>query len=135
ARTFFDAMGPIHEGLPVLPLPPTTDRYENGGDEFQVPNVVGMTSKRATETLEKAGYQVQERSVNSQRKRGLVVSQTPRGFALPGETVTISVSTGYVPPPSPERPPPLPPPKPGPPPDRPVERPDVPGLPPDVFPP
>ncbi|MFB9569278.1 transglycosylase domain-containing protein [Saccharopolyspora hordei] len=135
ARTFFDAMGPIHEGLPVLPLPPTTDRYENGGDEFQVPNVVGMTSKRATETLEKAGYQVQERSVNSQRKRGLVVSQTPRGFALPGETVTISVSTGYVPPPSPERPPPPPPPKPGPPPDRPVERPDVPGLPPDVFPP
>ncbi|MFI0468468.1 penicillin-binding protein [Saccharopolyspora sp. 5N102] len=137
ARTFFDAMKVIHEGLPVLPLPPTTGRYENGGDEFQVPNVVGMDRKRASETLQKAGYQVQERSVSSTRKQGTVTSQTPRGFALPGEIVTISVSTGYVPPPSPERPPPGSPqqPPPQPPGDRPPQQPEQPVLPPGIFPP
>ncbi|MDA3624876.1 transglycosylase domain-containing protein [Saccharopolyspora sp. WRP15-2] len=137
ARTWFDAMNVIHEGLPVAQLPPTIERYENGGDEFQVPNVVGMTSNRATEALQKAGYKVQERSVNSARKQGLVVSQTPRGFALPGETVTLSVSTGYVPPPSPEKPPPQPT-APGPPPEQPPapppEQPNPPNSP-DNFPP
>ncbi|MDI2032433.1 transglycosylase domain-containing protein [Saccharopolyspora sp. TS4A08] len=127
ARTWFDAMNVIHQGLPVAPLPPTTDRYENGGNEFQVPNVVGLTNDKAKETLEKAGYKVTERSVNSQRKRGTVTSQTPRGFALPGETVTLSVSTGYVPTPSTQRPPPTaPPPAAGPPPAPPAP----PGVPP-----
>ncbi|WP_190819385.1 transglycosylase domain-containing protein [Saccharopolyspora pogona] len=138
ARTFFDAMKVIHEGLPVLPLPPTTKRYEDGGDEFQVPNVVGTDAKRATETLEKAGYKVQQRSVSSTRKQGTVTSQTPRGFALPGEVVTISVSTGYVPPPSPEKPPPGPPQQ-GQPPQqpggRPPQQPEQPVLPPGIFPP
>ncbi|WP_346074313.1 penicillin-binding protein [Saccharopolyspora thermophila] len=135
ARTWFDAMNVIHEGLPVAPLPPTTKRYETGGNEHHVPNVVGLEAKRATEVLEKAGYKVQERSVNSQRRQGSVVSQTPRGFALPGELVTISVSTGYVPPPSPERPPPGPKPPQQPPPGRPPEQPRPPGLPPGLFPP
>ncbi|WP_170210217.1 transglycosylase domain-containing protein [Saccharopolyspora antimicrobica] len=135
ARTFFDAMTVIHEGAPVAQLPPTTKRYETGGDEFQVPNVVGLTSQRAGEELAKAGYKVQERSVNSPRKRGTVVSQTPRGFALPGETVTLSVSTGYVPPPSPERPPPQPSRPPEQPPERPPETPAPPGIPPGIFPP
>lgn len=30
ARTWFDAMGQIHEGLPVVPLPPVTPRYADG---------------------------------------------------------------------------------------------------------
>ncbi len=102
AQTWFDAMTGIHQGLPTIGLPPTTNRYESGGDEFQVPNVVGMSTERAQETLEGAGYTVQTRSVNSERQRDTVTSQTPRGFALPGETVTISVSTGYVPRPRPE---------------------------------
>ncbi|TWF94319.1 membrane peptidoglycan carboxypeptidase [Saccharopolyspora dendranthemae] len=131
ARTWFNAMKVIHEGLPVEPLPDTTDRYENGGDEFQVPNVVGLTSDKAKERLEQAGYKVVERSVNSQRKKGSVTSQTPRGFALPGETVTVSVSTGYVPPPSPERPPPqAPPPVAGQPPGQQPEQPGPPEVPP-----
>ncbi|WP_425442068.1 transglycosylase domain-containing protein [Saccharopolyspora flava] len=127
ARTWFDAMKVIHEGLPVAPLPGTTDRYENGGDEFQVPNVVGLTDDKAKETLEKAGYQVNERSVNSQRKRGTVTSQTPRGFALPGETVTLSVSTGYVPTPSTQRPTPTAPPPAAEPPPAPPAPPAPPG--------
>ena len=120
ARTWFDAMQPIHEGLPELPLPPVTDRYANGGDEFQVPNVVGVSSDKAEQVLEKAGYKVQKRSVNSERRKGSVTSQTPRGFALPGETVTLSISTGYVPPPKTE---PAPPPQPNRPPERPPQPP------------
>jgi membrane peptidoglycan carboxypeptidase len=99
ARTWFNGMKPLHEGLPVIPLPPTTGRYENGGDEAQVPNVVGLSSKKASDVLKEAGYKVQERSVNSQRERDTVTSQTPRGVALPGSLVTLSISTGYVPPP------------------------------------
>ncbi|GAA2817749.1 transglycosylase domain-containing protein [Saccharopolyspora taberi] len=117
ARTWFAAMNPIHQGLPVAPLPPTTKRYETGGSEHQVPNVVGLSAQRATELLRKAGYEVAERSVNSQRRQGTVTSQSPRGFALPGEVVTLSISTGYVPPPSVDKPPPPPPgPNPQPPP-------------------
>ncbi|MFR9728979.1 penicillin-binding protein [Saccharopolyspora sp. MS10] len=140
ARTWFEAMEKIHQGLPTMPLPEVSDRYENGGDEFQVPNVVGISASRAKRTLEKAGYEVEQRSVNSERRKGLVTSQTPRGFALPGETVTLSVSTGYVPPPSPAPKPP-PPPQPPPPgePGRPPggDRPDPPfiPIPPGVFPP
>ncbi|WP_461152998.1 transglycosylase domain-containing protein [Saccharopolyspora tripterygii] len=131
ARTWFNAMKVIHEGLPVEPLPETTDRYENGGDEFQVPNVVGLASDKAKQRLEEAGYKVVERSVNSQRKKGSVTSQTPRGFALPGETVTLSVSTGYVPPPSPERPrPEAPPPVAGQPPGQQPDQPGPPEVPP-----
>ncbi|WP_338604862.1 transglycosylase domain-containing protein [Saccharopolyspora sp. SCSIO 74807] len=125
ARTWFDAMKPIHEGLPEIPLPPVNERYKNGGDEFQVPNVVGLGADRATTSLEKAGYKVQKRSINSERRKGSVTSQTPRGFALPGETVTLSVSTGYVPPPStaPAPPPPARPPEA---PARPPEQPEEP---------
>lgn len=139
ARTWFEAMTKIHEGLPTMELPEVTDRYENGGDEFQVPNVVGISAERAKRTLEKAGYKVEQRSVNSERRKGSVTSQTPRGFALPGETVTLSVSTGYVPPPSTApKPPPPPPPAPGEPGRPPGEQqPDPPfvPIPPGIFPP
>ncbi|MFC7342323.1 penicillin-binding protein [Saccharopolyspora griseoalba] len=99
ARTWFEAMTKIHDGLPTAPLPPTTNRYESGGSEHRVPNVVGLEEAKARDRLIEAGYKVDAKSVNSQRSQGTVTSQTPRGFALPGETVSISVSTGYVPPP------------------------------------
>ena len=109
ARTWFDAMKPLHDALPVLPLPGTTPRYEQGGNEPQVPNVVGLDADRAADTLRKAKYEVVQRPVNSDRTKGTVTSQTPRGFASPGSVVTISVSTGYVPPPTTQPPPPRPP--------------------------
>lgn len=108
ARTWFDAMSGIHEGLPVIGLPRTTSRYESGGDEPQVPNVVGRGSAEAVEELERAGYEVRTRSVNSDRPRDTVTSQTPRGNLDPGQEVTVSISTGYVPPPVIHRPPPPP---------------------------
>jgi beta-lactam-binding protein with PASTA domain len=49
--------------------------------------------------LEKAGYKVTTQTVNSGQAKGVVISQTPRGTGFPGTMVTLSVSSGYVPPP------------------------------------
>lgn len=106
ARTWFDAMKKIHEGLPVEQLPEATQRYSQGGDEQTAPNVVGSTAEEATTALEEAGYRVQEHSVNSDVNPGTVISQSPRGAAEPGTEITLSVSTGYVPPPQTQEPPP-----------------------------
>ncbi|MGX7823482.1 transglycosylase domain-containing protein [Actinokineospora sp. 24-640] len=99
ARTFFQAMSKILEGKPNAPLPPADKRYLDGGPEVKVPNVIGKPKDEATSILEKAGYKVVANDRNDARKRGTVVGQSPRGAALPGETITIQVSTGYVPPP------------------------------------
>ncbi len=104
ARTWFATMTGVHEGLPVAPLPALAPEHEFGGDDHQVPNVVGMGAAQARTVLQEAGYEVSETQTNSSEPRGVVVTQSPRGFALPGDTITISVSTGYVPPAETEQP-------------------------------
>ncbi|WP_418154566.1 penicillin-binding protein [Actinoalloteichus caeruleus] len=104
ARTWFATMTGVHEGLPVAPLPALDPKFEFGGEDHQVPNVVGMGAAQARTVLQEAGYQVSEAQTNSSEPRGTVVTQSPRGFALPGDTITISVSTGYVPPAETEQP-------------------------------
>ena len=99
ARTFYQAMGKILEGKPNVPLPPADKRYLEGGDDIQVPNVIGLSREDATRRLEQAGYKVDAVDRNDESRRGTVVNQSPRGAALKGETITIYVSTGYVPPP------------------------------------
>lgn len=99
ARTWFDAMTPLHEDLPVEPLPEASDRYSSGGEEPHVPNVVGLPGDRAAAVLDEAGYQVDSHPQHSERPQGEVTSQTPRGASSPGETITIRVSTGNIPPP------------------------------------
>lgn len=108
ARTWFDAMGEIHADLPVEPLPDSTQRYEVGGDEPNVPNVVGLGAEEAKTVLSDAGYKVNAESINSTLSQGTVTSQTPRGSVPPGEEITVSVSTGYIPPPKTIEPPPQP---------------------------
>ena len=98
ARTFYEAMGQILAPEPVLPLPPADPRYLDGAPNTKVPNVVGRSEADATATLQNAGYQVTSVQTNRSDPKGTVVNQTPRGTALPGETITIYVSTGYVPP-------------------------------------
>ena len=110
ARTWFDTMKQIHEGAPVLPLPVANDRYRNGGADTQVPDVVGDSEQDATVALQNAGYKVEVKQRNAAQEKGTVVGQSPRGNALAGETITIHVSTGYVPPPQTEAPPPSTPP-------------------------
>ncbi|MFE2750442.1 penicillin-binding protein [Actinosynnema sp. NPDC059335] len=106
ARTWFDTMTKVHEGLPVRGLPPVEERYLKGGAEIRVPDVVGRNVNDATRVLEQAGYKVSAQNRNSDRPKGQVVSQTPRGSALKGTVITLLVSTGYVPPPQPSDPPP-----------------------------
>jgi membrane peptidoglycan carboxypeptidase len=104
ARTWFDTMTKIHEGLPVRGLPPVEERYLKGGAEIRIPDVVGRNVNDATRRLEQAGYKVSVQIRNSPQPKGEVVSQTPRGSALRGTVVTLLVSSGYVPPPQPVEP-------------------------------
>jgi membrane peptidoglycan carboxypeptidase len=92
ARTWFDAMNPLHEGLPILPLPPTEPRYVTGAGA-NVPNVVGQGENTAQLTLERSGYRVNRVVAVSDLPPGLVVSVSPT-TAQPGDLITISVSDG-----------------------------------------
>jgi membrane peptidoglycan carboxypeptidase len=104
ARTWFGTMSKVHATLPPKPMPPTDERYVKGGPEIRVPDLVGTGADSATAALEKAGYKVSVQTVNSGQAKGTVVAQSPRGTALAGTTVTLSVSSGYVPPPRPADP-------------------------------
>lgn len=105
ARTWFEAMTPLMAGAPVMPLPPADPRYVDGGPETKVPSVIGKSQQEATEILQNAGYKVVAKTRNDAAPKGIVVGQSPRGAALAGETITIFVSTGYVPPPTTSDPP------------------------------
>jgi beta-lactam-binding protein with PASTA domain len=89
------------DGTPVLPLPPTVDRYLQGGAESRVPDVVGRGQNDARSLLERTGWKVTVTTVDNLASRGTVVGQSPRGTALPGETITLQVSSGTVPAPPP----------------------------------
>ncbi len=110
ARTWFDAMTQILKGEPVRGLPRPDPRYVDGGKQSQVPDVVGYSEQEARDRLQRAGYRIVAEEINSSSTKGTVVSQSPRGSALPGELITIHVSTGYVPPPQTSDPPPSEPP-------------------------
>jgi membrane peptidoglycan carboxypeptidase len=105
ARTWFTTMVPLHEGLPVMPLPPTEPRYVTGAGP-NVPNVVGQGEHTAQLTLERAGFRVKGVVSASDQPAGTVISETPT-TAQPGDVITISVSDGTVQPqPAPSSPPP-----------------------------
>lgn len=114
AQTWFGAMKPILDGRPVLPLPPVDGRFLQGGAAASVPEVVGRSQNDARGILERANWVVSIRTVDNAAPRGTVVGQNPRGAALPGETIVLSVSSGSVPPPpappGTDQPPPAPPP-------------------------
>ncbi|GAA2988395.1 transglycosylase domain-containing protein [Actinokineospora diospyrosa] len=99
ARTWFAMMKRYMEGVPRAELPLIDPRYVDGGPEIKVPDVINLSQEDATRTLQDAGYKVVVKDRNDARKKGTVVGQSPRGAALIGETITLQVSTGYVPPP------------------------------------
>ena len=99
AETWFGAMTPILAGQPVLPLPPTDGRFVQGGAAASIPDVVGRSLNEARGILQQAGWKVSTRTADNAAPRGTVVGQSPRGTALPGETIVLSVSSGEVPPP------------------------------------
>ncbi|ASU77182.1 penicillin-binding protein [Actinopolyspora erythraea] len=99
AKTWMRAMKTAHEGLPVVELPSTTERYRHGGSGKHVPEVVDMPVDKAAKKLREAGYEVERRTVSSSDSEGTVISQSPRGIAEGGTSVLLSVSSGYIPPP------------------------------------
>ncbi|MGH3575458.1 MAG: PASTA domain-containing protein, partial [Pseudonocardiaceae bacterium] len=104
ARTWFNAMVPLHEGLPVMPLPPTDPRYVSGAGP-NVPNVVGQGENVAQLTLERAGFRVKRVVSSSDQPAGTVASEAPT-TAQPGDVITLSVSDGTGrPKPAPRSPP------------------------------
>ncbi|ALL75045.1 MULTISPECIES: penicillin-binding protein [unclassified Pseudonocardia] len=119
ARTWYGAVTPLLAGTPPTPLPPTDPRYLDGGAESRIPDVVGRSIDGARGELEGQGWQVTSRTVDNRAPEGTVVGQEPRGAALPGEQVTLQVSSGSVPapPPPPGRPSGPPPPNEGQPPN------------------
>ncbi|TWF77755.1 membrane peptidoglycan carboxypeptidase [Pseudonocardia hierapolitana] len=98
AETWFGAMKPLLDPLPPLAFPVVEDRFLVGGEESRIPDVIGDSENEAREELEEAGWQVSVREVDNAADRGTVVGQSPRGSALPGETVEISISSGEAPP-------------------------------------
>jgi membrane peptidoglycan carboxypeptidase len=108
ARTWFDAMGPLHEGLPVMPMPPTDPRYVSGAGP-NVPNVIGQGENTAQLTLERSGFRVKRVVSASDQPAGLVAAEAPM-TAQPGDEITITISDGTaVPRPEVNSPPPAPP--------------------------
>jgi membrane peptidoglycan carboxypeptidase len=101
ARTFFRAMNGYLAGQPVLPLPPTEPQYLQGGQPSQIPAVIGRTQADADATLRQAGYHPTEQGADNRAPAGTVIGQTPNGTGIPGQTVTLQISTGHVPPPPP----------------------------------
>jgi membrane peptidoglycan carboxypeptidase len=97
AQTWYEAMTPIMAGQPEMPLPQPDPRFLNGGDGTRVPYVVGKSQQDATQILQGSGFKVIAKPRNDAAPRGTVVSQSPRGNALPGSAVTIQVSTGIAP--------------------------------------
>ena len=113
ARTWLTTMGQLMAGLPVAPLPPPDPRFMTASAKVVVPNVVGLNVQDATNALQQAGYKVVPKVLNSNRPNGQVVGQTPRGSMQHGDTITLYVSTGYLPVPQNVAPAPAPPPPPG----------------------
>ncbi|MFP5019299.1 penicillin-binding protein [Pseudonocardia phyllosphaerae] len=101
ARTWFGAVKPLLDGKPPTPLPPTDPRYLEGGAESKVPEVLGRSEGDARGELEGQGWKVGTRTVDNLAPKGTVVGQEPRGAALPGEQVTLQISSGTVPAPPP----------------------------------
>ncbi len=101
AETWYGAVNPLMSGQPVLPLPPTEARYTEGGSESRIPDVVGDELDDARAELEQGGWTVGTREVDNRAPQGTVIGQTPRGAALPGQRVTLQISSGTVPPPPP----------------------------------
>lgn len=124
ARTWYGAVTPLVANTPPTPLPATDPRYLDGGAESRIPDVVGRSAGAARGELEGAGWQVTTRTVDNNAPEGTVVGQEPRGAALPGEQVTLQVSSGSVPAPPPPPGTPTPGPAPGQDGGPPADRPD-----------
>ncbi|WP_198047304.1 transglycosylase domain-containing protein [Kutzneria sp. 744] len=99
APPFFNAFNQILGSSPPLQLPKADPQYMDKNNHGPaIPYVVGRGVDDATNVLKSAGYAgVQTADFNSTAPKGTVVGQTPIGSAPHSQTVTLYVSTGFVP--------------------------------------
>jgi eukaryotic-like serine/threonine-protein kinase len=102
------ASGTVRKGYVITTNPPegnnepagtlVTLYVSSGAAPVTVPNVVGNTENQAQTTLQNAGFKVNVNpDPSSTQPAGTVLGQSPSsGTALPGSTVTITVSGGAV---------------------------------------
>jgi beta-lactam-binding protein with PASTA domain len=90
-------MKPLLDGQPVSPLPPTDPRYLDGAPVAQIPDVVGRPLNEARAILQREGRATSVETTDNNAERGTVVGHNPKGQALPGETVLLTVSSGKAP--------------------------------------
>lgn len=95
ARTWFNAVKPILGHFPPAALPPIDQKYVRGSQNAQVPNVVGMSQSAAEDALRKAGFKpTAVEGDGPVGTKGSVVGASPSGSAVPGSSVTITISNG-----------------------------------------
>jgi membrane peptidoglycan carboxypeptidase len=101
ARTWFQMMNGYLADQPVWPLPPTDPRYTEGGRPASVPSEIGRNAGDAEADLRALGWRTGIAQVANRAPAGTVVGESPLGPSLPGDVVTLQVSSGQVPPPPP----------------------------------
>ncbi len=97
ARTWGDAMTPLHAGKENLDFPPATLQYQKGTGGTSVVNVVGQQIDAARATLTAAGFSVPDDYVTPKAdgaSPGTVLDQSPKSSAVPGAAVSLIVSSG-----------------------------------------
>lgn len=97
AKTWGDAMTPLHAGKEVLDFPPATLLYQKGSGNTSIVNVIGQQVDAARSTLTAAGYTVPDDYVQPEANAaaaGTVLDQSPKTSAIPGASVKLVVSTG-----------------------------------------
>ena len=65
-----------------------------GPDKVNVPNVVGKDFDSAKAELENADFEVKREEASSDKPENEVIDQNPKGEAVPGDTITLTVSNG-----------------------------------------
>ena len=96
AKTWADAMMPMHADKDALPFPPATLQYQKG-TSAQVVSVVGQQRDQAVQTLTSAGYSVPDgyiRETNDASAAGTVIDQSPKSTAVPGAAIALTISKG-----------------------------------------
>jgi membrane peptidoglycan carboxypeptidase len=97
ARTFYQAATQMLAASPVLPLPTPDPRYLVGGPRPSIPSEVTRSRADAAAALAQAGFPVVVSPVDSRIPADTVVGQNPSGAgAIPGQPVTLLVSTGHI---------------------------------------
>ncbi len=97
AKTWAEAMKPLHDNKEALDFPPATLQYQKGTSAPAVTKVVGQQLDAARSALTAAGYVVPDGYVREETNPatpGTVLSQSPTSAAIPGAAISLVVSSG-----------------------------------------